>query len=548
MAISAGMPFGEDTISPKGVEFCGWAWLGEDRYTSAKPAGTRAAHSDALRRSKRGAGAGRYNDGSKGDANTVQRFTAFIAFNKDVIARGRRQELGALDRKRTPCETGPRIIVPVKKKDEQSSTRGVQDRVGVNKRKTAGTAIKSQWRGFRGGRDRLEREQIVTDNNLGASARYASDKLVRARVRHTLAPFNSKPAQTRQHCEENQDFKLQSPLQMRVSSDPRLYNLPRSVDLSSRNNVAQPQNPPCTRARPLLRRRSVGVRQAKDSGTATKSQRRAGSGTGPEFHWNQWRGLWRSCRAGEAGSSTSAKTARDSDENTARVCRRGDPEKEGNHRVKRESAMWQFSAVSARLVAEQRPSEKAHWVPSRPRARTCGSAASDGDGRKEERVRFIGLRSSRGIPVVFLGYSSRRTQEARDLLSEPTLMGTSGAGGNLKISFRIFGGRTARKSIAGIPSFSLLALQLGEFGGLDGIGGRLAAHGGVVTGIGMWFSKGPGAVQPYIILNHFCYNFVLIVADDDQRCLIASMAGHARGDIESAGAGRVAAGIEFDLR
>jgi hypothetical protein len=106
------------------------------------------------------------------------------------------------------------------------------------------------------------------------------------------------------------------------------------------------------------------------------------------------------------------------------VCQRGDPEKEGNHRVKRESAMWQFSAVSARLVAEQRPSEKAHWVPSRPRARTCGSAASDGDGRKEERVRFIGLRSSRGIPVVFLGYSSRRTQEARDLLSEPTLMGT----------------------------------------------------------------------------------------------------------------------------
>jgi hypothetical protein len=27
----------------------------------------------------------------------VQRFTAFIAFNKNVIARGRRQELGALD-------------------------------------------------------------------------------------------------------------------------------------------------------------------------------------------------------------------------------------------------------------------------------------------------------------------------------------------------------------------------------------------------------------------------------------------------------------------
>ncbi|KAJ7683814.1 hypothetical protein B0H14DRAFT_3058527, partial [Mycena olivaceomarginata] len=43
----------------------------------------------------------------------------------------------------------------------------------------------------------------------------------------------------------------------------------------------------------------------------------------------------------------------------------------------------------------------------------------------------------------------------------------SGAGGNLKISFRIFGGRTARESIAGIPSFSLLALRLGEFGGLD---------------------------------------------------------------------------------
>ncbi|KAJ7860789.1 hypothetical protein B0H14DRAFT_3134739 [Mycena olivaceomarginata] len=64
------------------------------------------------------------------------------------------------------------------------------------------------------------------------------------------------------------------------------------------------------------------------------------------------------------------------------------------------------------------------------------------------------------------------------------------SGGNLNISFQIFGGRTARELIAGIPSFSLLALRLGEFGGLDAIGGRLAAHGGAVhggavTGIGI---------------------------------------------------------------
>jgi hypothetical protein len=50
------------------------------------------------------------------------------------------------------------------------------------------------------------------------------------------------------------------------------------------------------------------------------------------------------------------------------------------------SATWQFSAVGEQFVAEQRPSEKAYWVPSHPRTRTCGSAASGGGGRKEERV------------------------------------------------------------------------------------------------------------------------------------------------------------------
>jgi hypothetical protein len=52
------------------------------------------------------------------------------------------------------------------------SDAGIIDalRVGNNKCKTVGT--KSHWRGFQGGQDRLEREQIVNDNNLGASARY----------------------------------------------------------------------------------------------------------------------------------------------------------------------------------------------------------------------------------------------------------------------------------------------------------------------------------------------------------------------------------------
>jgi hypothetical protein len=67
----------------------------------------------------------------------------------------------------------------------------------------------------------------------------------------------------------------------------------------------------------------------------------------------------------------------------------------------------------------------------------------------------------------------------------------SGAGGNLKISFRVFGGRTARESIAGIPLFSLLALRLGEFGGLDAgrfrprLGGGKEGVGGAAAGMPM---------------------------------------------------------------
>jgi hypothetical protein len=48
------------------------------------------------------------------------------------------------------------------------------------------------------------------------------------------------------------------------------------------------------------------------------------------------------------------------------------------------SATWQFSAVGERFVAEQRPSEKAHWVLSHPRARTCGSAASGSGGERKK--------------------------------------------------------------------------------------------------------------------------------------------------------------------
>ncbi|KAJ7864244.1 hypothetical protein B0H14DRAFT_3133756 [Mycena olivaceomarginata] len=79
----------------------------------------------------------------------------------------------------------------------------------------------------------------------------------------------------------------------------------------------------------------------------------------------------------------------------------------------------------------------------------------------------------------------------------------SGAGGNLKISLRIFRGGTARESIAGILSFSLLALRLGEFGGLNAIGGRLAAHGGAVTGIGMWFQRIQEQYNVFAVLIRF---------------------------------------------
>jgi hypothetical protein len=53
-----------------------------------------------------GAGVGRYNDGSKGGANTVQHFTVFIGFNRDAIVRGRRWELGVLDERRLAGENG----------------------------------------------------------------------------------------------------------------------------------------------------------------------------------------------------------------------------------------------------------------------------------------------------------------------------------------------------------------------------------------------------------------------------------------------------------
>jgi hypothetical protein len=68
--------------------------------------------------------------------------------------------------------------------------------------------------------------------------------------------------------------------------------------------------------------------------------------------------------------------------------------------------------------------------------------------------------------------------------------------GNFKMTFRIFGGCTAcesREFDAGIPSFSLLALRLGELGGLDA--GRFwprlgGGKEGLVAGMSMTSSWG----------------------------------------------------------
>ncbi|KAJ6624825.1 hypothetical protein B0H10DRAFT_1942804 [Mycena sp. CBHHK59/15] len=85
------------------------------------------------------------------------------------------------------------------------------------------------------------------------------------------------------------------------------------------------------------------------------------------------------------------------------------------------------------------------------------------------------------------GVALWRKQEDRDSLSEPhhqqhvphrvaltreaaTSSLDCWGGGNFKMTFRIFGGCTACESMefdAVIPSFSLLALRLGELGGLD---------------------------------------------------------------------------------
>ncbi|KAJ7799612.1 hypothetical protein B0H14DRAFT_3787563 [Mycena olivaceomarginata] len=329
------------------------------------------------------------------------------------------------------------------------------------------------WRGFQGGRDRLEREHIVIDNNLNASAQYgglarggdrdsdsedsASDELVQAQACAKRVSTVKKSRLQATH------LKATIPAQMRVSLDPRLYNLPRSVDPSSRNDVActpWPQSvdleaakkgeqlsvncrPFAQRARPLLRCRSADVRQAKDRGdrdqiAATSGGRAAAQG--PSSTGTNGEGCGGHAERARQARETSAKTARASGENNvcmkggkprlskAQVCWRGgrrrEPEKEGNHReagpLKRPIGFpvipghERAGALPAAVVGKRKKESETFDRSCEPRWRVTlgGDIESAGAGRVDAGIEFdlrVEKRSDEsGIEMNRAGNNTRR--------------------------------------------------------------------------------------------------------------------------------------------